>query len=296
MTGSSFIDPRFDLNPTLPGLPDPYPIYRAVREVDPVHWCAGANLWAIMRHADAESVLKDPRFSREAYLDGLEARTGPQPIIKMQRHELVFIDNPRHGQLRHVIGEAINAQSVRELQASIDAVVEEKLAPLLSREEFDLINDFLILLPTMVASIWLGVPEADRDRIAPYIFPLVSGRGVARDAATTAAANHAANELHEYFDGLMQQRRRAPTGDLISGLLAAQQQDPSLVTDDVLFALIVAVFAGGHAPGIGLMAGTILALLDFPEQLAALQADPKLLPALVEEALRYTTPTQRPIR
>src|SRR5579871_2193390 len=131
----------FDHNPALPGVPDPYPIYRLVREQDPVHWCAEAGLWAITRYADAQVVLKEPRLSRQAYLDVLEARNGPQPITQMQRHELVFTDNPRHGAMRHLIGEAINAQAERALETHIDEIVQALITPLLKRESFDVIGD-----------------------------------------------------------------------------------------------------------------------------------------------------------
>jgi pimeloyl-[acyl-carrier protein] synthase len=288
------IDPRFDLNPTLPGISNPYPIYRAVRESDPVHWCPGANLWAVMRHDDAKSVLKDERLSRQAFLDNLEARTGPQPIIEMQRHELVFIDNPRHGELRRLLRNAINAQAVSDLQAQIDLLVEQKLAPLRARGEFDVIGDFLLTLPTSVASAWLGVPEQDRGLISESIFPLVSGRGVARDPETTAAANQAVENLRAYFQELMDRRRHAPANDLISGLLAGQLEQPALLSDDILFSLLVAVFAGGHTPGIALIACTLLALFEYPDQLAQLRSKPDLLPDAVEEGLRFHSPTQAP--
>jgi cytochrome P450 len=294
MSATDAIDPRFDLNPTLPGVFDPYPIYRAVRESDPVHWCPGANLWAVMRHDDAEIVLKDPRLSRQAFLDNLEARTGPQPIIEMQRHELVFIDNPRHKELRHMLHNAINAHVVSDLQSEIDLVVEQKLAPLRSRGEFDVIGDFLLTLPTLVASAWVGVPKQDRSRISDWIFPLVAGRGVARDPKTTAAANQAAENLHTYFQELMKQRRNAPSGDLISRLLAEQSQQPALLSDEILFSLLVAVFAAGHIPGVALIACTLLAFFEFPDQLAQLRSNPNLLPAAVEEGLRFNSPTQAP--
>src|SRR5579862_2042527 len=288
------IDPRFDENPTLPGVSDPWPVYRAVRETDPVHWCAGAHLWAVMRYDDAQTVLKDSRLSRQAYLDSLETRTGRQPIIEMQRHELVFMDNPHHGQLRQLIGDAINAQAVRDLRSEIDTLVEQKLAPLLSRGHFDAIGDFLLTLPTAIAAAWLGVPEEEREQITSWIFPLVSGRGVTRDPQTTAAASAAAKQLRAYFNALIRQRRAAPKGDLISALLATQAQAPSLMSDDDLFALFAAVFAAGHTPGIALLAGTLLALLEFPDQLARLRADLSLLPLAIEEGLRYNSPTQAP--
>jgi cytochrome P450 len=195
MSARENIDPRFDKNPTLPGVSDPYPIFHAVREADPIHWCTGANLWAVMRYDDAQTVLKHPRLSRQAYLDTLEARSGPQPITAMQRHELVFMDNPRHEKLRRLITGAINAQSVHELQAKTDALVAQKITDLLPRGKFDVLADLVHSLPTTVAAAWLGVPDEDRERVTARIFPLVSGRGVARDPKTTAAASAAAKEL-----------------------------------------------------------------------------------------------------
>jgi len=288
------LDSRFDQNPTLPGVRDPYPIYRSVREQDPVHWCMEANLWAIMRYEDAQSILKDERLSRQAYLDSLEARTGPQPIIDMQRHELVFTDNPRHGQLRHLLGEAINARLMHDLQVEIDLLVDQAIAPLLGRASFDVIGDFALPLPTRVASAWLGVPEEDRDQIASWIFPLVSGRGVARDADTTVAANDAARSMHAYFSELIRTRRATPQDDLINGLLTAQASDPSLLTDDELIGVFIAVFAAGHGPGIAMLVNTLLALFQNPDQLALLRADPGLLVSTLEEGLRYDPPTQAP--
>jgi len=283
---------RFDRNPTLPG--EPYPVFRVVREMDPVHWCAEAKLWAITRYDDAQTVLKHPGFSRQAYLDQLEKRIGSQPIIEMQRHELVFMDNPRHEQLRRLISEFVNADSIRGLKAQMDAVVERRITPLLQRGRCDVVGDYIQRLPTGIAALWLGVPEEERERVTDWIFPLVSGRGVVRDVATVTAANGATTELRAYFGQLVEQRRLHPAADLISQLLTAQAKCPSLLTDDVLFALIVAVFAGGHTPGIALISTTLLALLRSPDQLARLQADPSLLPAAIEEGLRFNSPTQAP--
>jgi len=111
---------EFDLNPTLPGVADPYPTYRAICESDPVHWCTGAELWAITRYAEADAVLRDPRFSRQAFLDRVETRMGHQSIIEMQRHELVFMDNPRHHSLRSLLGEAITPAVIQTLRPGIE--------------------------------------------------------------------------------------------------------------------------------------------------------------------------------
>jgi cytochrome P450 len=229
---------RFDSNPTLPGVADPYPIYRSVRESEPVLWCAEAGLWAITRYADADAVLKDERFSRQAFLDGVEARMGHQAILEMQRHELVFTDNPRHRQLRALISEAITPQAVQALKPKIARLTEETLDLLLTRGRMHVIGDFARTLPTQVAAVWLGVPAEDRGQIVEWIFPLVAGRGVAREDLTTA-------------------------------LLKAQRADrEGIFTDEDLLSLIVAVFAAGHGPGIAMLANTWLALLREPSELA----------------------------
>ena len=193
----------FDSNPTLPGVADPYPVYRSVRESDPVHWCTGACPWAVTRYADADAVLKDERFSRQGFLDGVEARMGHHVILEMKRHELVFTDNPRHGQLRALISEAITPQAVQALKPKIARLTNEMLDPLLARGRMDVIGDFARTLPTQVAAAWLGVPAEDRAQIVEWIFPLVAGRGVAREAQTTAAANQAAEAVFGLLDVLI---------------------------------------------------------------------------------------------
>ncbi len=284
----------FDANPTLPGEPDPYPVYRAVREQDPVHWCPGADLWAITRHADAEAVLKDPRFSRQAFLDQCQDRMGPQPILAMQRHELVFMDNPHHRELRTVIGAAITPKSMQELGPRVEAHIERRLAPWRQRGSMDVVQDFARTYPTEVASLWLGVPEEDRPRIVEWIFPLVAGRGIARDEATTAAANQAADHFTDYFRQLIARRRHEPHDDLVTSLVHAAAAHPDLLGDDDLISLFIAVFAAGHGPGIALLANTLLALLRHPTELARLRDHPEWTASAVEEGLRYDPPTQAP--
>ena len=96
---------------------------------------------------------------------------GHQSIIEMQRHELVFMDNPRHRSLRNLIGEAITPAAVQSLRPRIAEHVAEKLRPLRARGQMDVIGDFALTLPTEIAAIWLGVPAGDRPQIVEWIFP-----------------------------------------------------------------------------------------------------------------------------
>lgn len=288
------ISPAFDCNPTLPGVADPYPMFCRVRERDPVHWCPEAGLWAITRYFDAQAVLKSEHFSRQAYLDTLEAKSGSQPIIAMQRHELVFMDNPRHGALRRLIGEAINADEVKSLRKKIDEMVMANLTPLLARGSFDVIADFAQSLPTQVASLWLGIEPEDRAQMMAWIFPLVSGRGVSRDPESTAAANRAADAMAGYFQGLIDQRRVEPRDDLTTALVRVQASAPTDLSDADVVSVLIAVFAAGHGPGIAMLANTLLALLSHADQWALLKSQPELVASAIEEGLRFDPPSQAP--
>lgn len=285
---------EFDANPTLPGVPDPYPTYRAIREADPVHWCPGAKLWAITRYADAEAVLKSDQFSRQAFLDQVQARLGDQPIVRMQRHELVFTDNPRHHELRVLIASVLTPKSMQALQPQVQEFIEHQLGPLRSRGQMDVIGDFARTYPTQVAAMWLGVPESERAQIVEWIFPLVAGRGVARDPVSTAAANRAADQFTQYFRDLIARRRSNPQDDLVSSFVQAAAASGGLMSDEDLISLFIAVFAAGHGPGIALLANTLLALLRNPAEWDRLRNHPEWVASAVEEGLRFDPPTQAP--
>jgi cytochrome P450 len=122
-----------------------------------------------------------------------------------------------------------------------------------------------------------------------------SGRRVARDAQTTAAANQAADAFFGYFRELVSRRRASPEEDLTTALLRAQRADgEGIFTDEDLLSLIVAIFAAGHGPGIAMIANTWLALLREPSELARLKRHPELIAKAVEEGLLYDPPTQAP--
>lgn len=92
-----------DRDPTLPGYPDPYPLYHRLRRDDPVHWSPFADAWMLTRYADASAYLRDRRFSRVAYLDAMRAKFGADaPILKFQSEELAFLDGAKHTWLKDV--------------------------------------------------------------------------------------------------------------------------------------------------------------------------------------------------
>ncbi|HEY6394377.1 MAG TPA: hypothetical protein VIX12_03100, partial [Candidatus Binataceae bacterium] len=129
-TKSSRADGVFpdDIDPALPGYPDPYPLFHRLRATDPVHWSRFMNGWVLTRYADAAAYLRDTRFSRVAYLDSIRAEfASNEPILEFQSRELSFMDPPAHTWLKNIVGRAFSPQMIAAMRPHIEAAVEQML-------------------------------------------------------------------------------------------------------------------------------------------------------------------------
>jgi cytochrome P450 len=162
----------------------------------------------------------------------------------------------------------------------------------------DLISELAYPLPVTVICEMLGVPEGDRDNMRRWsddIARSLDALGLPSDREIVKRGRAARHALGEYFRGLLPERRRHPRADLLSLLLAAEQQGDRL-TEDELLATCVLIFIAGHETTVNLIGNGVLALLQHPRQLMALRENPHLLPGTVEELLRYDSPVQRTAR
>src|SRR5579863_559554 len=116
-----------DVDPTLPGHPDPYPLLHWLRVDDPVHFSTFVNGWVLTRYADAIAYLRDRRFSRVAYLDQMRAKFGDQPILELQAGELAFNDPPNHTTLKGLASKAFSPGAIEAARPSVAARVDELL-------------------------------------------------------------------------------------------------------------------------------------------------------------------------
>jgi pimeloyl-[acyl-carrier protein] synthase len=289
MSTSFPFDPQTD--PTLPGHPDPYPIYHQLRALKPVYWSPAMNGWVLLRYADAVSYLNDRRFSRQAYLQTLRQRYGDSPILESQQREIVFSDPPQHKRLRRLAERASHLQDSMPFRPQIERLVNEKLTRFQSRGEMDLIADLAEPLPPEVLALWLGVPLADVPLLKAWVLAIQKGRGIVRTPETTAMADRAVKALETYFEQLIAERRSSPRGDAITSLSQVEEHGDRL-SDRELLMFSWGLFAAGHTSVQYLIGNTLLALLRHPDQLEKLRSDRTLIASSVEEALRYDPPTQ----
>jgi len=283
-----------DRDPTLPGVADPYPLYHLLRREDPVHWSSFANAWMLTRHADATAYLQDRRFSRVAFLDAMRTKFGDnQPILKFQSEELAFLDGEKHMRLKNLVGKAFSPQRIAAIRPWIRAAVDARLDELAPSHRMDVIRDFAYPLPANVISQLLGVPEADRAKLRAWVDGIVLSRGLVRTSEMMEEGDRSAAAFEKYLRELLAKRRSNPSDDLMSAMIAAEEQGASL-SEDQIVSMTETLFAAGHATTRSLIGLGLIALLRHPDELARLRSNPDLIADAVEEMLRYDPPTQAP--
>src|SRR5581483_5387564 len=280
---------------------DPFPVYRWLREHDPVHWSASWNAWAVTRFDDVLAMLSQPlKFSSDRFRKVDEAYASDRPAVKavgeILGRWLVFRDPPDHDRLRDLLQRSFTPRVIARSREQIQATADTLLDGLRDRAEADFVREVAFPLPAVVIATLLGAPTADieeiktcSDRLAAYLGGAADGRDNFAEAAAGLSG------LVDYFRALLRERRAAPRDDLMSLMLAAEVDGDRLSHDEVVANCVLLLFAG-HETTTNLLATGLFHLLRHPEQAAAVRADPSLTPNAVEEMLRYDGPVPATIK
>jgi cytochrome P450 len=285
-------------------LQDPYPIYRRLREEDPVHWFEPWNAWILTRYSDVVSVLREDgkkfsvvgRVKRAVAVLPTAVQEEMAPALDHFSVGLVHSDPPDHSRIRRLISAAFTPRSVAESETWIQELVDQLLDGLAGREHFDLVGEFAFPLPALVVGRVLGMPPEDRFKGKKWADANVAFFGSNR--LTTELARHGQSNLLEaraYLGGLAAARREAPGDDVISRLVAAKERGES-ISDSEILSTVMTFLLGGHETTTALITSGLLSLCRFPNQLERLRTDLSLIPAAAEEILRYESPNQRILR
>jgi cytochrome P450 len=276
---------------------DPYPFYRRLREEDPVHR-SPLGFWVLTRYDDCVTALRDPRFGREGFAQLLTAVYGDGAEGGALPRSMLFRDPPDHTRLRALVSKAFTPRVIEQMRDHIQGIVDRLLARVEPAGGMDVIADLAYPLPVTVICEMLGVPLADHESIRGWsadIARSLDAIGLPSDAGIVERGRVARHALGDYFRRLVPRRRADPRNDLLTGLIAAEEQGDRLSEGEVI-AMCVLLFIAGHETTVNLIGNGLLALLRHPEQLATVRRDPALVPAAVEELLRYDSPVQRTAR
>jgi cytochrome P450 len=268
---------------------DPYPAYAELRADEPVRRVQrdDGTVWLISRYADVRAALADPRLSKDwRYTLPPEQRESmPATPIPM----MILMDPPEHTRLRKLVSRSFTLRRMEELRPRIEEIASELLDALPPAGRVDLMAEYAFLLPVFVICELLGVPKEDRDEFAAWSRTMVDDS--AQDDAQAASA-----ALHGYLGRLVEAKRAEPDDALLSALVEVAE-DGDRLSEEELVAMGMMLLIAGHETTVNLIGNGVLALLAHPDQRALLQERPDLLPAAVEEFLRWDSPVHSaPVR
>jgi cytochrome P450 len=276
----------------------PHHLFDIHRRESPVWWHEptthtpdGEGFWSIATYAHVLQVLSDPvTFSSETGGDRPYGGTILQdlPVAGVM---LNMMDDPRHARIRRLVTRGLTPATVRSLEEGLRLRTRRLLAPL--DGECDYLVDVAADLPMQAICMLLGIPEEDRHhlfRCVEHIFDLPDESDY---MAMTPQREQATSELFEYGRALIDEKRRHPRDDMLSVVIHSTLPDevPASLTEEELSAFFSLLFAAGAETTRNAVAGSLIAFLQNPDQLAAVRADEQLLGSATEEILRWTTPS-----
>lgn len=304
---------------------NPYPFYEELRSQDPIHWDEELGFWVLTRYADIDSLYTDERFSRaQGLMRNFQRLSDSErqivgPVYHSFSKTVFYADPPYHTHLRGLMNHAFTPRRVERLRPYIQTIVNELLDAAQAKPEIDIIHDLAYPLPVMVIAELLGLPGSDRARFKAWSDDLFAILGTVRhkSQALLDRAAQSLDEMTDYVKDLSRKRREFPQDDLLTALLSftdddgldcphphgsfqdagtgeliREQKASAILTEEELVSNINILLSTGHETTTHLMGNGLLALLQHPDQMRQLQAQPVLLTSAIEEMLRYDSPVQ----
>ena len=273
---------------------DPYRAFARARAVAPVQWHDGLQLWLAFTHAESNAVLRDRRLGR-IWADKTPAERF-ESFNLIHRNAILEMEPPHHTRLRRLISTAFARGHVERLRPWVVELAGRLVDELVERsggsEPVDLLPGMAEQLPVAVIAELLGVPEADRPQLRPWSNAIVKMYEYGRTREREDDAERAADEFVTYLRGLAAERRKSPGDDLISHLVSVRDGDGDRLTEDELVTTCILLLNAGHEATVNVTGNGTLALLRHPDQLRRLREDRSLLPAAIEELMRFDSPLQ----
>lgn len=276
---------------------DPFPMYRALRDHDPVHHVATDNpdldYYVMSRHADIFTAARDHQTFSSA--QGLTVNYGELEMIGLADNPpMVMQDPPVHTEFRKLVSRGFTPRQVESVEPKVREYVIERIEGLRSNGGGDIVADLFKPLPSMVVAHYLGVPEEDRDQFDGWTDAIVAAN-TSEGGIGGALENlgDALGGMMAYFTALIERRRTEPADDTVSHLVAAGVgADGDIAGVLSILAFTFTMVTGGNDTTTGMLGGSVQLLHRNPEQRRRLVGNPDLIPDAIDEFLRLTSPVQ----
>ena len=269
----------------------PWPMYRALRDHDPVHHVVpdrSDDYWVLSRHADVWNAARDHETFSSA--QGLTVNYGELEKIGLQDNPpMVMQDPPVHTEFRKLVSRGFTPRQVEAVEPAVRRFVIERIERLRAAGGGDIVTGLFKPLPSMVVAHYLGVPEQDRDRFDGWTEAIVA----ANTTGSVTSVGAAVGSMMGYFAELIERRRRDPGDDTVSHLVAAGVgADGDAAGTLAVLAFTFTMVTGGNDTTTGMLGGSVQLLHQRPDQRRLLAGQPDLIGDAVDELLRLTSPVQ----
>ena len=284
---------------------NPYPVYRRLHEQSPIFWSEIARAWIVTPFEEVEKGLdgddifnQSERMTKASSHLTSEQRENLPHILTNLSNWIVFKDPPDHTRLRRLISKSFTPRSIAAFEPKIESIVSELLDGALAKEVFNLVDDFSFQLPAIVICELLGIPREKQWELKRWSDGVAGFTASARITTEQAAhAEEVAREAEEYLLELFAELRQNPNDGLLSKILNAPKDENSdALTDKEIVGLTIQLFFAGFETTEGLIGNMVLAMINNPEQEALLRSNYELIPAAVEETLRFDSSIQKQSR
>lgn len=274
-------------------LADPYPLYRRLREEDPVHWDPFLHVWVVTRYPDVTKVLREFTASRTPSPEQLSAMglEALNPIAAVMVKQMLFLDGRAHARLRRLATAAFTRRRVEALRSHVRDITRRLLQVAQTQGGMDVIADLAEPLPCIVTAEMLGLPVEDHRQLKLWSQDFAEMLGnFQHNPDRIPKILKSTQDMTAYFRSAMRIGSIRRDG-LVRALMNAEIDGDRLTEDEVIANCIVTM-VGGQETTTNLIGSGMLTLLRHPDQLAKLRADLSLIPLAVEELLRYESPSQ----
>jgi hypothetical protein len=297
----STVDPALSLYQLLDPevLADPYPLFKRLREADPVHWDSFLHAWVVTRYEDVINVMLKCSADRTPSPQQLEAMgmlAELQPISQVMVKQMLFMDAPDHTRLRALCATAFTPARVAALKGHIQEIADRLLDRVLDKGRMDVIADFANPLPAIVTAELFGVPVEDHQDLKDWSTDFAEMLGNFQHNPDRARrALRATENMIGYFQKAMRDQENNPRPGLVQSLMNAEV-DGSRLTEEEIVANLIVTMVGGQETTTNLIGNGLVSLLKNPDQLELLKNDSSIVQSAIEELLRYESPSQHTAR
>ncbi len=236
-------------------------------------------------------MLKDPRFVRNRSNATGKGGSLPFPLpkhIRLVAQNMILEDEPEHRRLRNLVHKAFTPRALRKLEGRIEELTHELLDQAPKGQEIDLIEAYAHPIPVTVIAEMVGVEAADVPEFAGYMKTLASGFSGWKILRTAFLDMPKATR---FARTLVEHKRQHPGDDILTGLIQAEE-DGETLTEDELVSMVFLLIIAGHETTVHLITNSVITLLQHPDDVERLRAEPELMGSAVEEVLRYNGPVQ----